>query len=144
MRRVAGSTLPCETTSPDEGGRALGLVSTPGDEVRITEQGRRFLAGDVNARKLVFRECIERLVTVKLVIEALARRPDKKLPAEVIREILAVALPSERPQSLFETITNWGRYAELLVFDATTDEVSLAHPAAPETPEALAAAPAAG
>ncbi len=109
----------------------LGLVETPGDEVRVTETGKRFLAADVNDRKLIVRERCERLATFRLLLDLLERRPDRRLPAFVVRESLAIALPSERPQQLFDTIVNWGRYAELFAYDSALDEVSLAPLGAP-------------
>lgn len=109
----------------------LALVETPGDLVRITETGKRFLGGDVNERKQLFHDRCERLPTFKLVIDQLSKRPDRRLPAEIVRESLVVALPTERPQGLFETLINWGRYAELFSFDATTDEIALAEPQPP-------------
>ncbi|MEZ0229529.1 MAG: nitrate/sulfonate/bicarbonate ABC transporter ATP-binding protein, partial [Planctomycetota bacterium] len=109
----------------------LGLVETPGDLVRITELGKGYLAGDVNDRKHIFRERCERLPTFRLVIDQLGKRPDKRLPAEIVRESLVVALPTERPQGLFETLVNWGRYAELFTYDSATDEIALAEPQPP-------------
>jgi NitT/TauT family transport system ATP-binding protein len=106
----------------------LGLVVTPGDAVQLTDLGKRFLAGDVNERKLIWKERCERLATFKLVIDQLEKRPDKRLPAEVVRESLAVALPTERPLWMFETLVNWGRYAELFAYDSTTDEIAFAAP----------------
>jgi NitT/TauT family transport system ATP-binding protein len=114
----------------------LALVTTPGDEVKITDVGKQFLAGDVNERKQVWRERVERLATFKLVIDVLSKRPDKRLPAEVVREHLVIALPSERPKWVFETILNWGRYAELFQYDSTIDEIVLVPHEAPAPPPA--------
>jgi len=103
----------------------LGFVETPGDEVKLTALGRRYLDTDVNGRKEIVRSSVERLGTFRFVTEQLRRRPDGKLPAEVLRESLVVVLPNERPHQLLETIINWGRYAEVLSFDSATDEVAL-------------------
>jgi NitT/TauT family transport system ATP-binding protein len=103
----------------------LGFVETPGDEVKLTPLGKSYLDSDVNGRKEIFRGSVERLATFKLIIDQLKKRPERKLPAEVLRESLVVVLPTERPQQLLETIINWGRYSEVLSFDSTTDEVTL-------------------
>src|SRR5581483_5735312 len=86
------------TISVVKAAELLGLVTTPGDEVKVTDVGKTFLAGDVNERKHVWRERVERLATFKQVIDLLVRRPDKRLPAEVVREQLVMALPNERPK----------------------------------------------
>jgi NitT/TauT family transport system ATP-binding protein len=93
--------------------------------VRFTRAGKRFVQADVNDRKQLFRGGCQALATFRLVIDLLARRPEKRLPAEVIREHLALALTNERPQAVFETLVNWGRYAEILSFDTGADEVAL-------------------
>jgi NitT/TauT family transport system ATP-binding protein len=112
----------------------LGLVETPGDLVRVTELGKRFLAADVNERKQIFRERCGRLPTFRLVVDLLSKRPEKRLPAEIVRESLVVALPTERPQGLFETMVNWGRYGELFAYDSATDEIALTEPQPPPPP----------
>jgi NitT/TauT family transport system ATP-binding protein len=114
----------------------LGFADTPGDEVRVTDAGKRYLAGDVNERKEMVRQACEKIATFRLIIDQLKRRPDRRLPAEVLRESLAMVLSSERPQWLLETVVNWGRYAELFAYDSATDEVTLTEPqpAAPEAP----------
>ena len=119
------------TISVVKAAELLGLVTTPGDEVKITDIGQKFLAADVHERKAVFRVCCSRLPTFRLVTDLLQRRPDKRLPAEVVREHLVIALPNERPKWLLETIVNWGRYGELLAYDAGLDELTLIEPSAP-------------
>jgi NitT/TauT family transport system ATP-binding protein len=113
------------TISVIKANELLGFVETPGEEVRVTEVGKKFLAADVNEKKAVFRERCERLTTFQVVAEMLRRRPDKRLPAEIVREQLAVTFPNEPPQPLFDTIVNWGRFGELFGYDATADELSV-------------------
>jgi hypothetical protein len=36
-----------------------------------------------------------------------------------------MVLPNEQPQQMLDTIINWGRYAEILLFDSGTEEVAL-------------------
>ena len=48
-----------------------------------------------------------------------------RLPAEIIEEELAMHLPGEPTESLFETIISWGRYGELLGYDPDAREVYL-------------------
>jgi hypothetical protein len=48
-----------------------------------------------------------------------------RLPAEVFQEELAMHLPGEPTDRLFETIISWGRYGELLGYDPEDEEVYL-------------------
>ena len=53
-----------------------------------------------------------------MLVEQLRRAPERRLPAEVIEEeLLAMHLPDEPYEALFETIVGWGRYGELLGYD---------------------------
>ena len=39
--------------------------------------------------------------------------------------MLAERLPNEATAALFETLVNWGRFAQLLDYDARADELAL-------------------
>ena len=101
----------------------LELVATPKQDVLVTPTGREFLAGDANARKRIFQKQLLRTPTFAFLVERLRRTPDARLPAEVVREDLAVHVPSESTQELFDAIVTWARYGEVLRYDATTDEL---------------------
>jgi NitT/TauT family transport system ATP-binding protein len=101
----------------------LDLVATPKQDVLVTPIGREFLAGDVNGRKRVFQKQLLRTPTFAFLVDRLRRTPDARLPADVVREELALHVPSEPTQELFDAIVTWGRYGEVLRFDADTDEL---------------------
>jgi hypothetical protein len=48
-----------------------------------------------------------------------------RLPADIVEEELAMHVPTEPTEQLFETIVRWGRYGELLGYDPETREVYL-------------------
>jgi NitT/TauT family transport system ATP-binding protein len=103
----------------------LELVETPRQEVHLTPLGRTFVAADTNGRKRVFHRQLRSIPTFVYVIDALRRIPEMRLPAEVIEEDLAMHLPEEPTEVLFETIVSWGRYGELLGYDPDAQEVYL-------------------
>jgi len=103
----------------------VGFVTTPGENVKLTDAGEKFLAADMKTRKTIFRASCQNLGIFKLVVDQLARRPDKQLPAEIVRESLVIALPNERTRTLFETLVNWGRYANLIAYDSASDTITL-------------------
>jgi len=55
----------------------------------------------------------------------LRNAPDLRLPADVIQEDLAIHVPHEPTQDLFNAIVTWGRYGELIGYDPDTEEVYL-------------------
>jgi len=103
----------------------LDLVETPRQEVHLTPLGRTFVAADTNGRKRVLHRQLRAIPTFAYVIDALRRAPGMRLPAEVIEEDLAMHLPEEPTEVLFETIVSWGRYGELLGYDPDAQEVYL-------------------
>jgi NitT/TauT family transport system ATP-binding protein len=103
----------------------LHLVETPRQEVLLTPLGRTFVAADPNQRKRVFHRQLHAIPTFAYVTDLLRRTPGMRLPVEVFEEELAMHLPGEPPDRLFETIISWGRYGELLGYDPDAEEVYL-------------------
>jgi NitT/TauT family transport system ATP-binding protein len=103
----------------------LDLVETPRHEVLLTPLGRTFVAADPNERKRIFHRQLHAIPTFAYVTDMLRRAPGMRLPAEVFEEELAIHLPGEPPDRLFETIISWGRYGELLGYDPDAEEVYL-------------------
>jgi len=103
----------------------LELVHTPKQAVMITGLGREFVASDENGRKRIFHQQLLRVPTFAFLLDRLRRVPGGRMPADVIQEDLAIHLPTEPTQDLFDAIVTWGRYGELIGYDGNTDEVYL-------------------
>jgi NitT/TauT family transport system ATP-binding protein len=109
----------------------LDFVDTPRQMVVFTEIGRRFLGGDVNQRKVLFRMQLGTLRLFATVESMLHRTEGRSLDEEIILEQLAILLPNEDPEQLFDTLVGWGRYGEL--FGYTADGRTLYLDAAEDT-----------
>jgi hypothetical protein len=48
----------------------------------------------------------------------LGHQPDFSVDEDIVLEELAVLLPTEKPQTMFKALVRWGRYAELLGYNA--------------------------
>jgi len=103
----------------------LGLVSTPAGDVVLEPLGRQFLASDVNQRKLIVREQLKQHSLFNYFIRLLRAQEDRSLSREVVLEHLAIVLPNEKPERMFNTITNWGRFAELFGYNKDEDRFYL-------------------
>ncbi len=103
----------------------LDLVDTPKNRVLLTDPGRALVAAAPREKPLLFRRQLLGLGTFVTVVRALARRDDASARGEVVRDMLAERLPSEATNALFETLVNWGRFAQLLDYDAPGDELAL-------------------
>ncbi|MGC1341705.1 MAG: AAA-associated domain-containing protein [Candidatus Binataceae bacterium] len=105
----------------------LGLVSTPAGDVVLDSLGKQFLDSDMNQRKLLIREQLKKHPLFSYLVRLLLGQEDRSLAKEVVLEHLAMLLPSEPPQRMFQTIVNWGRFAELFGYNKDEDRFYLDH-----------------
>ena len=117
------------TVSVIKAAELVGFVDTPGDMVRLNDEGRAFVAADINGRKARFRQRLLGLPTFLRVLTLLKNDEGHRVKADLVKDDLALIFPAEPPRPLFETIAYWGQWAELLEFDADADELALDRPA---------------
>ncbi len=110
----------------------LGWVTTPGQRVDMTPEGRVFLEADVNGRKKLLNEKLRRILVFDLIMRMLEHAENHELEEEIVLSELAMLYPHERPQRVFRTLTGWGRYAELFKYNSTR-KVIYSEPPPPET-----------
>jgi NitT/TauT family transport system ATP-binding protein len=103
----------------------LGFVSTPAGDVVLELFGKQFLEMDVNQRKATMREQLKKLGLFGYFVRLLRAQEDRSLTREIVLEHLAMLLPSERPERVFWTIVNWGRFAELFGYNKDEDRFYL-------------------
>ena len=113
------------TLSVVKAGEMLDFLDTPKNLVVLTELGKQFLNADVNARKRLFRQQIEKLPTFRFVRQVLAEAQGHELPKEIVEEELCVRLCTEDMPKLVDTVINWGRYSELFGYSPDTDKLYL-------------------
>jgi NitT/TauT family transport system ATP-binding protein len=103
----------------------LGFVSTPDGDVVLEPLGKQFIESDINQRKLMLRERLKQLGLFAYLVRLLRAQEDRSLSKEVVLEHLAMLLPNEKPEKMFSTIVNWGRYAELFGYNKDEDRFYL-------------------
>ncbi|MGH9441095.1 MAG: AAA-associated domain-containing protein [Thermoanaerobaculia bacterium] len=103
----------------------LGLVSTPGPDVVLEAFGKATMELPMNEKKRTLREKIRKLPLFAAIETLLRRQEDQSLPKDVLLEELVVWLPDENPETLFKTVVNWGRYAELFSYDADEERLAI-------------------
>jgi NitT/TauT family transport system ATP-binding protein len=103
----------------------LGLVTTPDGDVVLEPLGRRFLESDINGRKLLIREKLKRQSLFAYLVRLLRGQEDHELQRQTVLEHLALLLPNEKPEKMFTTIVNWGRFAELFGYNKDEDRFYL-------------------
>ena len=97
----------------------LGWVATPGQRVEMTEEGRKFLAADINTRKKLLNARLREIFVFNLIIQMLKQYENGEVPDEIILGELALHFPHERPQRILRTVVAWARYAKLFKYSST-------------------------
>jgi hypothetical protein len=108
---------------------ALGLVKVKDGRASFTDLGRRYIPSSIRGRKEILREQLRRTTLFKTLLRALDNAPDHRLTEDQLTQIVSfTAAPADEA---VQNIVNWGRYAELIRYDATAHIiVAVAHPAA--------------
>jgi NitT/TauT family transport system ATP-binding protein len=97
----------------------LGFAELKGTQIRLTAAGRVFAGSATEERKRLFREHLLRFLPLAAhVVQVLEERPDHRAPRERFELELQDHLHREDAQRTLSTLIDWGRYAEILAYDA--------------------------
>ena len=103
----------------------LDFVYTPGTDVVLKALGKKVIEIDMNAKKKILLNQLRKIPLFQLFKARLLTQDDKRMSKYDFLEICRNTLPKEIPEQVFETIINWGRYAEFLGFSSDDDFVYL-------------------
>lgn len=98
----------------------LELVTTPGEDVLLTETGRRFVIADVSERRAILREKMMALPLFSQLVRLIEESPDRLISVVEFFERLKEWFPNENLQELARTIIGWSRFAGLLVYSSVS------------------------
>jgi NitT/TauT family transport system ATP-binding protein len=93
----------------------LELAETPKHDVILTPLGHQLILSNTQERKAIFREQIKKLNLFKLVMKEISQHTE--VSEFSMQEQLAALLPYENADKVFDTIVDWGRFAEILDYD---------------------------
>jgi NitT/TauT family transport system ATP-binding protein len=118
-----------------EAATLLGFAKLDKGDVEITPKGKEFAEADISTRQDLFREAALAHVTLlQQIVSALKNKADHTMPLEFFRDILDEHFAEDEVQRQLDTALNWGRYADILNYDAESDRVSLPHHASSVEP----------
>ena len=108
-----------------KGAELLGLVLTPGGDVEHTALGVRLLQAKIGERKLIVKEQLMKIGLFVHIVSLLSGMENRSASKELLVDEIVLRLPNQRPAGTFDTLINWGRYAELLGYNRDEDRVYL-------------------
>jgi NitT/TauT family transport system ATP-binding protein len=102
----------------------LGFASLGGDELELTPSGHVFAGASIQDSKEIFaRASLQRAPLVRTIFRALQGSLDGNLPAGFFTDVLRTSVGDEEAARQLDIAVNWGRYAELYAYDATTGQI---------------------
>jgi NitT/TauT family transport system ATP-binding protein len=101
----------------------LGLVDVTDGRARLTDSGRRMLSSSIRERKSVLREQMRRTALFRTLLRLLESAPEHRVDEDQVLSVLD--LTPAPTDEVVQNIVNWGRYAELLRYDADNRVFSL-------------------
>ena len=102
----------------------LGFARLDGDELELTPSGHVFAGASIQDSKEIFaRASLQRAPLVRTIFRALRGSLDGNLPAGFFTDVLRTSVGEEEAARQLDVAVNWGRYAELYAYDATTGQI---------------------
>src|SRR5271169_436768 len=103
----------------------LGFAVLNEGDVEITPEGRQFGEADIQTQKQMFRDAaLKNVAILRLIENTLHAKRDHAIGEEFFRDILDEHFSADEVERQFETILNWGRYAEIFNYDSETGRLS--------------------
>ncbi len=105
------------------------LVAITGRDVSLTEAGKNLADADLlEAKKLFATKLRTHIPLIKHIRDVLDSEPDHQCTQDRFLETLETALSDSEAQRVLTVAIDWGRYAELFAFDATSNLFNLENP----------------
>jgi len=102
----------------------LGFARLDGDVLELTPSGHVFAGASIQDSKEIFaRASLQRAPLVRTIFRALRGSLDGNLPAGFFTDLLRTTVGEDEAARQLDVAVNWGRYAELYAYDATTGQI---------------------
>jgi NitT/TauT family transport system ATP-binding protein len=104
----------------------LGFSAVDHADIEITEEGREFVAADIDRSKAIFaQQAKERAPLVRAICNSLETTKDGTLGEGFFLDLLRRKFPEEEAREQLDLAISWGRYGELYDFDVNTGQLTL-------------------
>jgi NitT/TauT family transport system ATP-binding protein len=104
----------------------LGLADLQERQVLLTPIGQRFAEVGLDEEKSIFRTvAIEHIALLRHIVRELEDAPTHTIDADGVLDDLEHSFSGAEARRQFETVVDWGRYAELLTYDDNAGELRL-------------------
>jgi NitT/TauT family transport system ATP-binding protein len=103
----------------------LDFVDTPKRTVVLKAEGQRFVAAPPAERTAIWRGQLLKLRLFRQLASAMEREPDRRIERDAVLEILAISMPQEDVERVFDTLARWAQAGDLFDYDDRSEELKL-------------------
>ncbi len=112
-----------------EAGKQLGFLDVVWGDAELTPAGIAYAAADILGRKTMFRKAaLARVPLLQHMENALRAKKDRKLPDDFFLDLLEKHFSPDVARAQFEAAIQWGRFAEIFEYDASSGVLTLTEP----------------
>jgi NitT/TauT family transport system ATP-binding protein len=102
----------------------LGFAEARHGEMAITDAGREFATAGVHRSHQIFKEqLLKHVPFASTVTEAVRQKKDGRVGKEFLLDILDEHFSESEAERQFQTLVDWGRYAQLFEYDADEERL---------------------
>ncbi len=102
----------------------LGFADVGEGDAIITQAGKEFATAGVHRSHEIFKEqLLKNVPFANTVVEALAQKKDGRIGKGFLLDILDEHFSATEAERQFETLVDWGRYAQLFEYDAKEERL---------------------
>lgn len=100
-----------------EAAELLGFATIDKGDIMLTSLGETFAEARIQARKEIFATRVRRVPIFRWLLTLLRTSEKQRLKWEMVKAALSLEFPPDETERQLDTIIEWGRYAEELVYD---------------------------
>jgi NitT/TauT family transport system ATP-binding protein len=108
-----------------EAAELLGFANIAYGDITLNPLGETFAEASIRARKEIFATRIRRLPLFKWLLGMLRATDKKQLEWDVIQKALELEFHEEEAERQLDSAIDWGRYAEILAYDDSSQVLFL-------------------
>lgn len=108
-----------------EAAEILGFATVAQGDITLTALGETFAEASIPARKEIFATRLRRVPIVRWLLGLLQAADRRQLEWDVVQKALELEFHPEEAERQLETVITWGRYAEMLAYDDSSEIIYL-------------------
>ncbi len=102
----------------------LGFAAVSQGDVTITDIGRQFATADVHRSHHIFKEqLLKNVPFASTVVQTINQKKNGRIGKEFLLDILDEHFSESEAERQFQTLVDWGRYAQLFEYDASEERL---------------------